>query len=494
MSGFKEYIHYDAIGLAELVRSRQVSAQEVVEAAIERIDLINPQLNAVVHTQFADARRRAAKFNSDGPFAGVPFLLKDLMGEEAGQPCTLSCSAMADWLAPHDAELVTRFKSSGLNILGRTNAPEFGIYAVTESAFRGACLNPWHHHHTPGGSSGGSAAAVAARMVPIAHAGDGGGSIRIPAAHCGLVGLKPTRGRLPLGPDRGERWGGFVSEGVVTRSVRDTAVALHHLQGSDLGAPYVAPPHSATFLDQVVRPPSPLRIGLCEMALFGDQLHPDNLMAAQHTATLLEGLGHNVEVGCPMFDRDALVRAYFVVVASSVNQGVRQVERKIGRRLRTEDLELSTWALNVIGEKVSAGEYLDHLNTIRFEARRVARFFETFDLLLTPTAAMPPVPIGTFALSGFQRQQIRFLRRMPVRKLLDLALDSLASNAINATPNTMLFNQTGQPAISLPLFWNGDDLPIGSQLVGRFGDELTLLQVAHQLEQVQPWSDRMPTG
>lgn len=492
MSNFKEYTQYDAVGLAELIAKGEVSASEVCESAIAQIDALNPRLNAVVHTQFADARKRAKQTDHRGPMGGVPFLLKDLMAEEAGQPCTLSCSALANWTAPHDAELVKRFKQMGLNILGRTNAPEFGIYAVTESEFRGPCLNPWNLNHTPGGSSGGSAAAVAARMVPIAHAGDGGGSIRIPAAHCGLVGLKPSRGRLPLGPDRGERWGGFVSEGVVTRSVRDSAFALHHLQGADLGAPYAAPAHPNDFLAQVERAPGKLRIGMCEMALFGDRLHPDNLAAMHHTAALLEGLGHDVEMGCPVFDREALIRAYFVTVASGVNQGVRQVEAKLGRSLKEADLELSTWALQLIGESVSAGEYLDHQNTIHQETRRVARFFETFDVLLLPTAAMPPVEIGHFKLSGFQRQQIRLLKRMPIRKLLDLALDSLATNALNATPNTMLFNQTGQPAVSVPTYVNENNLPIGSQLVGRFGDELTLLQLASQLEQVDPWIKRVP--
>ncbi|MGB0646290.1 MAG: amidase [Bradymonadia bacterium] len=492
MSQFKEYASYDAVGLAELIKTGQVSASEVCEAAIAQIDALNPQLNAVIHTQFADARRRAKKLEPDSVMGGVPFLLKDLMGEQAGEPCTLSCSALADWTASHDAELVKRFKHMGLNILGRTNAPEFGIYAVTESTFRGPCRNPWNLDHTPGGSSGGSAAAVAARMVPIAHAGDGGGSIRIPAAHCGLVGLKPSRGRLPLGPDRGERWGGFVAEGVVTRSVRDSAFALHYLEGADLGAPYAAPHHPADFLDQVRRAPRKLKIGLCEMALFGESLHEDNLAAVHHTAKHLEQLGHEVEIGCPVFDREALIRAYFVTVASGVNQGVRQIERKIGRSLREEDLELSTWALKLIGDSVSAGEYLDHQNTIHFESRRVARFFEAFDVLLLPTAAQPPVEIGHFELSGFQRQQIRLLKRMPLRKLLDLALDSLATNALNATPNTMLFNQTGQPAVSVPMFINDKQLPIGSQLVGRFGDELTLLQLAGQLEEADPWAHRMP--
>ena len=476
-----------------MIKTKQVSASEVCEAAIAQIDHLNPRMNAVVHAQFADARKRALKTETTGVMSGVPFLLKDLMGEEAGEPSTMSCSAMSEWRAPHDAELVKRFKKMGLNILGRTNAPEFGIYGVTESTFRGPCRNPWNLDHTPGGSSGGSAAAVAARMVPIAHAGDGGGSIRSPAAHCGRVGLKPSRGRLPLGPDRGERWGGFVSEGVVTRSVRDSAFALHHLQGADLGAPYASPFHPEDFLEQVSEAPRKLKIGLCEIALFGDGLHEDNLAAVHHTAKVLQDLGHEVEIACPVFDREALIRAYFVTVGGGVSQGARQIERKLGRRLKETDLELSTWALKIIGDSVPAGEYLDHQNTIHAETRKVARFFEAFDVLLLPTAAQPPVEIGHFALSAFQRQQIRVLKRLPVRKLLDLALDSLATTALNATPNTMLFNQTGQPAVSVPMYINDKSLPIGSQLVGRFGDELTLLQLAGQLEAADPWDHRLPS-
>jgi amidase len=294
-----------------------------------------------------------------------------------------------------------------------------------------------------------------------------------------------------LGPDRGERWGGFVAEGVVTRSVRDSALALHHLQGADLGAPYAAPPHSEDFLEQVSKAPRKLKIGLCEIALFGDGLHEDNLAAVHHTAKVLQDLGHEVEIACPVFDREALIRAYFVTVGGGVSQGARQIERKLGRKLKETDLELSTWALKIIGDSVPAGEYLDHQNTIHAETRKVARF-EAFDILLLPTAAQPPVEIGHFELSGFQRQQIRVLKRLPVRKLLDLALDSLATTALNATPNTMLFNQTGQPAVSVPMYINHKNLPIGSQLVGRFADELTLLQLAGQLEEADPWGHRMP--
>jgi amidase len=463
-----------------------------VEAAVQQIERHNPQLNAVVHKDFERALSLSEAQEHTGPFAGVPFLLKDLLGEDAGQPSTGSCSVLAGWRASEDAELVRRFKKAGVVVLGRTNTPELGIYAVTESAFRGIARNPWDLRHTPGGSSGGTGAAVAARMVPMAHGGDGGGSIRIPASHCGLVGLKPSRGRNPSGPFRGERWGGMVCEGVLTRSVRDTAVMLDHTHGADLGAPYSAPPFTGRYADQVGRDPGQLRIAYTGQALFGTQTHPDNLEAMKNTAKLLDGLGHKVEEACPEFDKESLTRAYFVLVAAGVNMAVRQTEEKIGRKLRGDELELPTWALSLIGGKVSAGEYTYHLDLVHRETRRVARFFSKWDLLLTPTTAMPPVEVGSFALKSAEKMQIRFLRQFPIRKLLDLALDQLSETALAATPNTMLFNQTGQPAISLPLFWNKAGLPIGSQLVGGMGAEDCLIRVSAQLETEQPWSGRLP--
>ncbi len=495
MSTFSEYANYDAIGLAELIANKEVSPAETLEAAIAQIEQYNPQINAVVHTQFEKARQNIQTCEAgSAPLAGVPFLLKDLLGEDKGEPSTSSCPPMKDWKAPEDSELVSRFKNSGLQILGRTNTPQLGIYGVTESEFRGPCRNPWNLDHTPGGSSGGSAAAVAARMVPIAHAGDGGGSIRIPAAHSGLVGLKASRGRFPSGPYRGERWNGLVSEGVVSRSVRDTALILDLASGGDVGAPYAAPAPNQ-FLEAVQKAEQAprRRIAFTKRALFGTDTHPDNEQALMHTVKLLQELGHTVEEACPEYDQERMTYAYYIVVATGVGLGVRQMESKLGRKLKLEELELSTWALDTISNAFTASEYSEQVDFIHRESRRVAQFFETYDVLLTPTAAKPPVPIGAFTLSNKDKIQIRLLRKFPIRSLINKALKALATNAISATPNTMLFNQTGQPGISVPLYWNENNLPIGSQLVGKFGGEKTLLQLARELEIAQPWSNKTPT-
>ena len=495
MSTFTEYTQYDATGLAELLKTKEVSPSEVLESAISQIERHNPSVNAVVHKQFERARSQIQSCDPDSaPLAGVPFLLKDLLGEDEGEPSTSSCPPMKDWTAPQDSELVRRFKQSGLQILGRTNTPQLGIYGVTESDFRGPCRNPWNLGHTPGGSSGGSAAVVAARMVPIAHGGDGGGSIRIPAAHCGLVGLKASRGRVPAGPFRGERWNGLVSEGVLSRSVRDTALILDLASGMDVGAPYASPPPE-NFLSAVNGAESAprRRIAFTKRALFGTNTHPDNEAALMHTVKLLQDLGHTVEEACPEYDQERLTYAYYIVVSTGVGLGIRQMETKLGRKLRLEELEMSTWALEAISNAFSASEYSEQIDFIHRESRRVAQFFEQYDALLTPTAAKPPVPIGSFKLSQKDKLQIHFLRKFPMRGLINKALKALATNAISATPNTMLFNQTGQPGISVPLYWNKDDLPIGSQLVGKFGGESTLLQLARELELAQPWKDKLPT-
>ncbi|PKQ05746.1 MAG: amidase [Alphaproteobacteria bacterium HGW-Alphaproteobacteria-11] len=314
-----EYERHDALGLAALVASGDVTPTELVDAAIARIERDNPRLNAVVHTQFDRARAEASGALPDGPFRGVPMLLKDLMAEDAGEPCTQSTQLLADYRPQRDAELVRRFRRAGLVVVGRTNTPEFGIYGVTEPVLRGPTRNPWNPAHTPGGSSGGSGAAVAAGMVPLAHGGDGGGSIRIPASHCGLVGLKPTRARNPAGPFAGERWAGLVCEHVLTRSVRDTAATLDAVSGPDVGAPYHAPPRVGSFLGEVGAPPGRLRVAFTTRALFGTATHPDCVAAVEAAAALAADLGHEVEQACPEYDQRAMVRAYFAIVAASGN-------------------------------------------------------------------------------------------------------------------------------------------------------------------------------
>jgi amidase len=488
---FPEYDEHDATGLAELVRTRQISAEEVVEAAIARIEARNPSLNAVVHTQFERARREAQQPGTGG-FAGVPFLLKDLSAEDAGEPSTSSCRLGSSWRADRDCELVARYKRAGLIILGRTNTPEFGIMGTTEPAFRGPTRNPYDPGRSSGGSSGGSAAAVAARMVPAAHASDGGGSIRIPASHCGLVGLKPTRGRNPLGPVGGERWASLVEEHVLTRSVRDTAALLDATTGTDDGAPYQVRDPARPFAAEVGRPTGELRIAFTAQALFADALDPDCAAAVADAAALVRSLGHVVEEAAPTFDRAALIRAYLVVVAAGVSGEIAVAATRAGRPARPNDVEPTTWLLHVVARSLTAADHAAAIDDIRRAARQVAAFFTRYDALLTATTARPPVVLGELAPSRAELFQMGVLRRLPLRSLVLRALDEAAHGPLAATPNTQLFNMTGQPAISLPLSWNAAGLPIGTQWVAPFGREDLLLRLASQLESARPWSTRRP--
>lgn len=494
------YEDLDALSLAALVRRKEVTPRELVDEAIARIERFDGRVNAVVWRSFERARRHAERgapgATTDSPFFGVPFLLKDLMAQDEGEPSTYSTRLLESWRAPYDCELVARYKRAGLIVIGRTNTPEFGIYGVTEPALRGPTRNPWDLNRTPGGSSGGSSAAVAARYVPMAHGGDGGGSIRIPAAHTGLVGLKPTRARNPSGPFSGERWAGFVAEHALTRSVRDSAALLDATHGSDPGAPYDVVPPTRRYLEDVALGAAGkgrrLTIAVSVEPLFGRKTHSDNTAAVVAAARLCEALGHRVVEARPSFDKAPLIKAYFTVIAASTNLAVKTAVEYSGRPPSSRDFEPPTWLLKVIGDKLTAGEYAHALQTLQLAHRRIAPFFEHHDVFLTPTAAAPPVEVGTFSLDPIQRALIAGLSAAPARPLLMKALDALGQSAMDATPNTMLFNMTGQPAVSLPLHWNAAGLPIGTQWVGRFGDEATLFQLAAELEVAAPWAHKKP--
>ena len=492
MSVFPEYERYDGLGLAELVRSRAVSAAELAAAAIERIEERNPRINAVVHRMYDEAKRVSTAPQVDGPFAGVPFLLKDLMASYAGAPLTSACRFLADYIPDHDSEMVVRYKRAGLIVVGKTNTPELGIMGFTEPRLFGPCRNPWNLDHTPGGSSGGSGAAVAAGIVPMAHGGDGGGSLRIPASCCGLFGLKPTRGRNPLGPDFGESWSGLVQEHAVTRSVRDSAALLDATCGPDLGAPYFAPPPARPFLAEVGADPGALRIAFTAEPLFGDSTHPDCRAAVTDAAELCASLGHHVEEARPSFDKAELRRSYLAVVAVNTARAIDGAGELLQRTPRAANFEPATWLLALIGQRMSGARYQAAIELLHRSSRRVARFFQSYDVLLTPTLAHPPLRIGALALKSADRAAIRALRAAPLKKLLETALEKMAGEAFEATSNTMLFNQTGQPAISAPLYWSSAGLPIGSQFVARYGEEATLLRLAAQLEAARPWFDRRP--
>lgn len=487
-----EYDELDATALAALVARGEVSPAELLEAAIERVEARNPSLNAVIHRFDVEARRRAHGIVPAGPFRGVPFLVKDLGAMVEGQPMTASCRLLEGFLAPIDSEIVRRFRAAGFLLFGLTNTPELGILPVTEPAMRGATRNPWNLAHTPGGSSGGSAAAVAARMVPAAHGNDGGGSIRIPASACALFGLKPTRARTSFSPAHGDLWAGFVQEHVLTRTVRDSAAILDAVAGNVPGDPYVAPPPARPFLREVGAPPGRLRVAFDAGSLFGETIHPECAGAVREAARRLAGLGHEVVEARPPFPRDEMIRAYLVVVAAHTRAELEYAAQATGRELDLSDLEPETAGLATAGRHLPADAVAAAISTLQRASRQVAGFFERHDLFVNATMAWPPARIGAFALRRWERLQVFTVTRLPARKLIDLLMREVGSRAFEATGNTMLFNQTGQPAASLPLAWTKDGLPLGVQLVARFGDEATILRVAAQLEAEEPWDRRRP--
>jgi amidase len=473
MAKLDELAHLDATAQADLVRRKEVQSIELVEAAIERIERLNPTLNAVVTPMYDEARAAAKGSISKGPFAGVPFLLKDLLAAYKGVPMSLGSELMRNFVPDHDTELVKRLKRAGLIILGKTNTPEFGILPTTEPRLFGPSRNPWDTQRTTGGSSGGSAAAVAAGLVPMAHANDGGGSIRIPASCCGLFGLKPTRARNPLGPDFTELMGGLVAEHAVTRSVRDSAALLDATSGPDAGDPYWAPPPVRPFLEEVGADPGKLHIAFTTKPATGVTIHQDCVKAVEDAAALCRDLGHEVVEAAPEIDGGLLIQAFFAVWWAGVASTLDGIARLTGQPVNADKVEPLTWALAEMGRKANASDYLLALQVLQGLGRVMASFLVDFDLWLTPTLAEPPVPLGTFdsppenPLQGFFRTG-------------------------EFVPFTPLCNCTGQPAMSVPLFWNAEGLPVGTHFVGRFGDEATLFRLAAQLEEARPWTDRQP--
>lgn len=494
--GFAEYSRHDGLGLAALVRAGEVSPRDLVEEALARLEATNPRLNAVVRVRAEAARAEAAR-PLDGPFAGVPFLVKDLLATIQGEPTAGGSRLWRGRVADHDTEMVRRWRRAGLVILGRTSTPELGLLPVTEPEAYGPTRNPWDPSRTPGGSSGGSAAMVAAGVVPIASGGDGGGSIRIPASCCGLFGLKPTRGRTPTGPVAVDHWQGCAVEHVLTRSVRDSAAALDATHGPDPGAPYVAPPPARPFLEEVGAPPGRLRIAFTRRALLpAPGVDPACVAAVEAAARLCAELGHEVVEEHPPLDGDAFARAFVTMIIGETAAELRAAERDLGRPIRHHDVELGTHVLRLLGERYTAADFALAVRTLKATGRALAPFFERHDLLLTPTLAQPPLPIGSIGPRGAQRALLSALVRLGAGGALRGlgVLEEIAATAYAFAAFTAPFNATGQPAMSVPLHWTDGPrpLPIGVHFVARLGEEATLLRLAAQLEQARPWADRRP--
>lgn len=463
----------DATAQADLVRRKEVKPIELVDATIERIERVNPQLNAVILPLYDQAREAAKGPLPDGPFVGVPYLLKDIIASYAGVPLTSGSAFTKDFIPDHDSELVCRLKRAGLIILGKTNTPELGLLPTTEPRLFGPTRNPWDTTRTTGGSSGGSAAAVASGVLPMAHANDGGGSIRIPASCCGVFGLKPTRARNPLGPDLGDVESGLVVEHAVTRSVRDSAALLDATCGPDVGDPYWAPPPARPFIEEVGADPGRLRIAFTTKTLTGADVHPDCAAAVEDAAALCQELGHEVSEGAPQINIEALTPAFMVLWAAGCAANIDGAALLTGRAATPDQFEPLTWALAEQGRLQSAPAYVLSVGLLQRVARDVARFFLDYDIWLTPTLAEPPVPLGSFDSP-------------PENPLLGMI------RAGEFVPFTPICNVTGQPAMSVPLHWNAEGLPIGTHFVARFGDEATLFRLAAQLEEARPWAKRRP--
>lgn len=464
-----DYTSRDATALADLVRNREVSPQELLDTAIARIERLNPRFNAVVETLYYAARRDIASGLPEGPFAGVPFLVKDLHTLVKGSRLSHACAFFAGHVSSHDSPVVAKARSAGLVIAGRTNSPEFGLNTTTESRFLGVARNPWNPERSTGGSSGGSAAAVASGMVPLSHATDSGGSIRIPASCCGLIGLKPTRGRVLAGLDTGEGWHDTFNAFAITRSVRDTATLLDCLKNGDEAAPYYPPYHDMSFSRIPETPVRPLRIGILEAPPNGVVVDPEVRDALDRTRKLLEDLGHVTETLSLTFETGPAAEAFLKVICSSVASTVDHHEKQTGRLARDEDFEASVWSALQIGRQMSGGELNAAIACIHLTGRDILSQLAGYDAVLSPTIAKPPLPLGVLDAG-------------------EADIKTFLSKVFAFAPFTSFYNVSGQPAISLPAAWSPEGLPIGMQFSARPGREDVLIRLSTQLEAALDWS------
>lgn len=482
------------MGLAELVRKREVSASELLEAAIARSAEVNPKLNAIIIPMHEIARERA-KQNLEGPFAGVPFLIKDLFQEYAGVQTAYGCKGLkaANYKPDVHAEITARWLRAGAVIFGRTNTPEFGAKGITEPEAWGPTRNPWNLERIPGGSSGGSASAVAAGIVPMAGANDGGGSIRIPAAYCGLFGIKPGRGRTPWGPQMSEAMHGAAMNHVVSRSVRDSAAMLDATHGSDTGSLCHLAPPERSYLEEVSRTPGKLRIAFSTRSPIGSEVDPAAIKAVRDTAKLLESLGHHVEEAEPQVDGLQLAKDFIVMWFAQCAATVREIKRRTG--CGNEGFELDTLAMAAFGEASRASEYVEGYWRWGDYTRQLGEFHQKYDLFMTPTLAHPAPRVGQIATPQWQHFAMKILMALGLSRVILKSgmIEQMVQENLKWVPFTQIGNLTGVPCMSVPLHWTPDNLPLGVHFLAPHGGEGLLFQLAGQLEQAKPWKDKWPS-
>jgi amidase/6-aminohexanoate-cyclic-dimer hydrolase len=476
LSGFAaEYDRYDGLGLASLVAKKQITPTELLNAVRQRLEAVNPKINAVAHVFFDKAEAQIKRGLPSGPFTGVPFVLKDLGQQLAGTITSNGSRVFKDNVPDFDSTLVARYKQAGLVIFAKTTSPELGLTTTTESVLFGKTRNPWNLDRTSGGSSGGSSAVVASRIVPMGHGSDGGGSIRIPASCCGLFGLKPTRGRVPLGPTQFEGWNGCSHHHALTISVRDSAALLDASNGIETGSPYFSPPPARPFLKEVGADPGKLRIALAIETPAGTPLDPECRKAAIEAAKLCESLGHTIEEAHLPFEDTWMRSAFLAVLRVSIARTLEDGAKALGRPVMEKDVEPVTWVTAEAGRAISSISYSRAIGTMHQVGLAMARFQEKYDVILSPTLAKPPVQLGVLSLTP--------------NSIADYGRD-----VSEFGPYTALYNVTGQPSMSVPLHWSPEGLPIGVMFSGRFGEDATLLRLASQLEKARPWVGQRPRG
>jgi len=489
---FEEYRQHDALGLAELVKKKEVTALELVELAIQRAEAINPQLNAIIHKMYDTAREMAKDADADAVFSGVPFLIKEIGIHIKGEPLRRGSKAYKNFISSEDSSIVEKYRRGGLAFLGRTNTPEFGVTPYTEPEFFGPTRNPWNTNKTPGGSSGGSAAAVSAGIVPIATASDGGGSIRIPAANCGLFGIKPSRGRVSLGPQAGEWWSGAVVEGSVTRTVRDSAAFLDLIRGNEVGDLFLTTAPERPYLQEVETDPKPLKIAFSTQHTLGQTLHPECINAVHEAAKLLEELGHQVEeVDLPFEEKD-LTEVFIMMIFGELAADLEELNDYLGRKMRPSDVETETYALGLLGRAFTAKDFALQKRRWNGIARQIGSFHQQYDILLTSTVSMPPFDIGALQPSSSEKTLLNVVNSTGLSAALKASVGQLAEKTFSYIPYTPIANMTGQPSMSVPLYWTPEGLPTGTMFSAALGREDLLFQLAGQLERAKPWFDKVP--